>query len=256
MFIDTHIHLDGEEFDADRMEVVSRAVAAGAERLYVPGINLASIETVKAVCAACPDVCRGMIGLHPEDVKADYREVLDEIHSHLKDMEWTAIGEIGLDYYWSREFEKEQQEAFEIQAEWGRETHLPLMIHCRKAQNDMVRILRGKQGLTGVFHCFTGNTHEAEELLAFDGFCLGIGGVLTFKKSNLPETLAAAVPLGRIVLETDAPYMAPVPHRGERNESAFIPHIIEKLAEAYKTTPEEVARVTTENAKRMFELTN
>ena len=258
-FIDTHIHLDGEEYDADRQQVVSRAVASGAEMLFVPGINLASVGTVKDVCATYPDVCRGMIGLHPEDVKADYREVLAELRTHLDDIPWIAIGEIGLDYYWSREFENEQQEAFEVQVEWGSERSLPLMIHSRKAQNDIVHILRGKQGVRGVFNCFTGNAHEAEELLSFDGFCLGIGGVLTFKKSNLPETLAAAVPLQRIVLETDAPYMAPVPHRGERNESSFIVNIINRLAEVYNVSPEEVAQVTTRTAKKMFqinELTN
>jgi len=169
---------------------------------------------------------------------------------------YIAIGEIGLDFYWSREYENEQLAAFESQVQWAIEARLPLMIHCRKAQNEMVRILRRYEGQLpgGVFHCFTGNEHEAEELLAFEGFALGIGGVLTFKKSNLPQTLPAVVPLSRIVLETDAPYMAPVPHRGERNESSFIPHVIEKMAEAYGTTVDEVARITTDNVKRIFPL--
>ncbi len=141
-----------------------------------------------------------------------------------------------------------------MQVQWAIETRLPLMIHCRKAQNEMVRILRKYEGRLsgGIFHCFTGNAHETEELLAFDGFALGIGGVLTFKKSNLPETLATAVPLNRIVLETDAPYMAPVPHRGSRNESAYIVHVIDKLAEVYGTTAEEVGRITTETAESTF----
>ncbi len=262
-FIDTHTHIDGEEFTEDLAEVVQRAKDAGAVKLFVPGINASSVETIKTVCRQFPDYCYGMIGLHPEDVRADYAEVIAAMQSTLQADEaqhsgngrpWIAIGEIGLDFYWSREFEAEQLAAFEMQVQWAVEARLPLMIHCRKAQNEMVKILRKYEGRLpgGVFHCFTGNAHEAEELLAFDGFVLGIGGVLTFKKSNLPETLAAAVPLNRIVLETDAPYMAPVPHRGSRNESAYIVHVIDKLAEVYGVTPEDVGRITTENAESVF----
>lgn len=271
-YIDTHTHIDGEEFREDLADVVQRAKDAGAVKLFVPGINAASVETIKAVCKQFPDYCYGMIGLHPEDVRADYADVIAEMRRIQEADEaltlaekdnaqhsagsrpWIAVGEIGLDFYWSREFEKEQLAAFEMQVQWAIEAKLPLMIHCRKAQNEMVKILRKYEGKLhgGVFHCFTGNAHEAEELLAFDGFALGIGGVLTFKKSNLPETLAAAVPLNRIVLETDAPYMAPVPHRGTRNESAYITHVIDKLAEVYGTTPEEVGRITTETALQVF----
>lgn len=254
-FIDTHTHIDGEEFRDDLDLVVQRAITAGALKLFVPGINLASIATVKDVCRRFPGYCYGMIGLHPEDVKADFNEVLDVMEAQLHG-DWIAIGEVGLDYYWSREFEKEQLSAFERQVKWSIDTSLPLMIHCRKAQNEMVKVLRKYEGSLpgGVFHCFTGNELEARELLSFDGFCLGIGGVLTFKKSKLPETLANAVPLDRIVLETDAPYMAPVPHRGERNESAYIVDIIEKMAECYGVTAEEVAQVTTDNAQRIFKV--
>lgn len=254
-FIDTHTHIDGEEFRDDLDLVVQRAITAGALKLFVPGINLASIATVKDVCRRFPGYCYGMIGLHPEDVKADFNEVLDVMEAQLQG-DWIAIGEVGLDYYWSREFEKEQLSAFERQVKWSIDTSLPLMIHCRKAQNEMVKVLRKYEGSLpgGVFHCFTGNELEARELLSFDGFCLGIGGVLTFKKSKLPETLANAVPLDRIVLETDAPYMAPVPHRGERNESAYIVDIIEKMAECYGVTAEEVAQVTTDNAQRIFKV--
>lgn len=254
-FIDTHTHIDGEEFKDDLDDVILRAREAGATSLFVPGINEASVESVRNVCSRYPGYCHAMIGLHPEDVKADYSEVIGRMKKELSEgYPAIAIGEIGLDFYWSREFEREQLEAFEMQVVWAIEAQLPLMIHCRKAQNEMVKILRKYEGQLpgGVFHCFTGNEHEAEELLAFDGFCLGIGGVLTFKKSNLPATLANVVPLNRIVLETDAPYMAPVPHRGTRNESAFITHIIEKLAESYGTTAEVVEQVTTENATRLF----
>ena len=255
-YIDTHTHIDGEEFKDDLDEVVVRAKAAGAIQLLVPGINYDSIASIKTVCERFPDFMRPMIGLHPEDVKEDYKEVLGKMHQELNDDKWIAIGEVGLDYYWSREFEKEQLDAFEQQVQWSVETQLPLMIHCRKAQNEMVKIIRRyeKELPGGVFHCFTGNQHEAQELLQFDRFVLGIGGVSTFKKSHLAEDLAAVVPMDRIVLETDAPYMAPAPHRGERNESSFIPFIIEKLALAYGVSNEALADATTATARKVFRL--
>ena len=250
--IDTHCHIDGEEFVEDIDEVIARAREAGVQAIGVPGINLQSLDTVVSVCKRYPGYCYPMLGLHPEDVKADWREVLDKIKPRLTDA--IAIGEVGLDYYWSREFEKEQLEAFEEQVRWSVELQLPLMIHCRKAQNEMVTILkRYKDDLPGgVFHCFTGNAIEAQELLQFDRFVLGIGGVLTFKKSKLPETLAEVVPLDRIVLETDAPYMAPVPMRGQRNEPAFVAHVMRKLAEVYGVSDETVDEVTTANVARIF----
>lgn len=249
-FIDTHIHIDDEEFKEDLDEVIQRARNAGAIKLFIPAINLDSVKTISEICQRYPGFCFGMVGLHPEEVKEDYADVISKMAMD----DAIAIGEVGLDFYWSREYEKEQLAAFEKQVEWSIERHLPLMIHCRKAQNEMVKILRRyeKELCGGVFHCFTGNEHEAQELLQFDGFALGIGGVLTFKKSNLPTTLPSVVPLERIVLETDAPYMAPVPHRGKRNESSYIPYIIERMAEAYGVEPEEVGRITTENAERIF----
>lgn len=257
-FIDTHCHLDGEEFAADRDEVVARARAAGVMKVLVPGIDLKSCQTVIDLCRKYPGYCYPMLGLHPEEVRADWREVLDAIAPALA--ETIAIGEVGLDFYWSREFEQEQLEAFEHQVRWSVETRLPLMIHCRKAQNEMVTILkRYRDDLPGgVFHCFTGNEIEARELLQFDRFVLGIGGVLTFKKSNLPQTLAGddmqspTVPLSRIVLETDAPYMAPVPHRGQRNEPSFVFEVLRKLAEVYGVSEAEVARQTTVNVLEVF----
>ena len=264
-FIDTHCHLDGEEFAADRDEVVARAREAGVTKVFVPGIDLKSCQSVLDVCRQYPDYCYPMLGLHPEEVRADWHEVLDSMgmvlseslsattHSEPSPMSPIAIGEVGLDFYWSREFEQEQLEAFEEQVRWSVETRLPLMIHCRKAQNEMVTILKKyRDNLPGgVFHCFTGNEIEARELLQFDRFVLGIGGVLTFKKSNLPQTLAV-VPLNRIVLETDAPYMAPVPHRGKRNEPAFVLEVLRKLAEVYDVSEEEIARQTTANVHEVF----
>ena len=255
-YIDTHIHIDGVEFDSDRSLVVERARKAGVLKMFVPAINMDSLQKVEEMARLFPNFAFPMIGLHPEDVKEDYKEVLDKMHLEIRNDNYIAIGEVGLDYYWSREFEKEQLDAFEQQVHWSIETRLPLMIHCRKAQNEMVKIIRRyeKELPGGVFHCFTGNQHEAVELLQFEKFVLGIGGVSTFKKSHLAEDLAAVVPMDRIVLETDAPYMAPAPHRGERNESSFIPFIIEKLALAYGTSNEEIADTTTATAKRVFRI--
>lgn len=256
-FIDTHTHLDGEEFDGDREQVMQRARQAGVEKVFIPAIDLKSVETVLDKCHKFPGFAYPMVGLHPEEVRADWSDVLDRMRQYLKPgNEFIAIGEVGLDYYWSREFEHEQMQAFERQVEWSIEARLPLMIHCRKGQNEMVQMLRHyeKDLPGGVFHCFTGNEHEAEELLQFDNFVLGVGGVLTFKKSHLPDVLPSAVPLNRIVLETDSPYMAPVPMRGQRNESAYVKYVLTKLAEVYGVEEDKVASVTTENVKRVFPL--
>ena len=257
--IDTHAHLDGEEFRDDLPDVIARAREAGVTKIFVPAIDLPSSLAIPKLCLQHPGYLFPMVGLHPEEVKADWRDVLEKIKTTLSfpkggDGLPLAIGEVGLDFYWSREFEAEQLSAFEEQVKWSVETRLPLMIHCRKAQNEMVKILRRYENDLpgGVFHCFTGNQIEARELLSFDRFVLGIGGVLTFKKSHLPEDLPAAVPLERIVLETDSPYMAPVPNRGKRNEPAFVALVMQRLAEAYGVTPEEVERKTDENVKRVF----
>ena len=255
--IDTHCHLDGEEFAVDRNEVVARARAAGVTKVFVPAIHLQSCQTVLDVCRQYLGYCYPMLGLHPEEVRADWKTVLAQLKSSIlhQPSSIIAIGEVGLDYYWSREFEQEQLEAFEEQVRWSVETCLPLMIHCRKAQNEMVAILKKYAADLpgGVFHCFTGNEIEARELLQFDRFVLGIGGVLTFKKSNLPQTLAV-VPLNRIVLETDAPYMAPVPHRGQRNEPAFVLEVLRKLAEVYGVSEEQVCQQTNANVACVFGL--
>lgn len=266
--VDTHTHLDGEEFDEDRSEVILRAKEAGVGMVFLPAIDVKTSEAVLKLSHEYPGYAYPMVGLHPEEVKADWKEQLKKIEAildaHLTAVDglngikyksdYIAIGEIGLDFYWSREFEKEQLEAFEKQVEWSCETGLPLMIHCRKAQNEMLHILRKwKNKLPGgVFHCFTGNQQEAKELLEYDNFVLGIGGVSTFKSSHLREDLPAAVPLERIVLETDSPYMAPVPYRGKRNESAFVVQVMKTLATAYGVSEEEVAKVTNQNVERVF----
>lgn len=263
-FVDTHAHLDGEEFKDDLSLVIKRAKDSGVCAIFLPGVDSSSVASVMEVSRKYPDYCFPMIGLQPEEVRGDWRDVLammrkalnDNASESLAQPRYIAIGECGLDFYWSREFEKEQLAAFEEQVKWSVETRLPLMIHCRKAQNELLHILRNyeKDLPGGVFHCFTGNQKEAEDYLRFDKFVLGIGGVSTFKSSHLREDLPAVVPLSRIVLETDSPYMAPVPNRGKRNESAFVGLVLENLAKCYATSAEEVARVTNENVRRTFPL--
>lgn len=256
--IDTHTHIDGEEFAEDRALAVQRAKEAGVEKVFVPAIDLKSVSSVLQTCRQFPGYAYPMIGLHPEEVKADWRNQLAQMKPMLDNPShpFIAIGEVGLDYYWSREFEAEQLQAFEEQVEWAAEYDLPLMIHCRKAQNEMVHILKRHEkelARGGVFHCFTGNEKEAEQLLRFDNFVLGIGGVLTFKKSHLPEVLAG-IPIDRIVIETDSPYMAPVPMRGKRNESAYVAFVLKRIAEIYGISEDEADRRTTANALRIFRL--
>lgn len=277
--IDTHTHLDAEEFDEDRAEAFARAREAGVGKVFLPAIDVKTTHAVLALSREYPGYAYPMIGLHPEEVKADWKDQLAELRKILEEhriignanpagdscnanpaddspriSDFIAIGEIGLDYYWSREFEQEQLEAFEEQVKWSVETRLPLMIHCRKAQNEMVHLLRQyqKELPGGVFHCFTGNQKEAEELLSFDNFVLGIGGVSTFKSSHLREDLPAAVPMNRIILETDSPYMAPVPYRGKRNESAFVIEVLKTLAKAYGVSEEEFAEQTNKNVESVF----
>ena len=270
--IDTHTHLDAEEFDEDRAEAFARAREAGVGKVFLPAIDVKTTHAVLALSREYPGYAYPMIGLHPEEVKADWKDQLAELRKILEEhriignanpagdspqfSDFIAIGEIGLDYYWSREFEQEQLEAFEEQVKWSVETRLPLMIHCRKAQNEMVHLLRQyqKELPGGVFHCFTGNQKEAEELLSFDNFVLGIGGVSTFKSSHLREDLPAAVPMNRIILETDSPYMAPVPYRGKRNESAFVIEVLKTLAKAYGVSEEEFAEQTNKNVESVFHL--
>ena len=253
--IDTHAHLDGPEFADDLDDVITRAKEAGVGKIFIPAINEDSIKTVPETCRKYPNYLYPMMGLQPEEVKDDYLSVLDKMHAELTSgTRYIAVGEVGLDFYWSREYEKQQLDAFERQMRWSIKTRLPLMIHCRKAQNELLHIMKPyiNELPGGVFHCFTGNQKEAERYLEFDKFVLGVGGVSTFKSSHLREDLPAAVPLTRIVLETDSPYMAPVPHRGQRNESSFVVEVMRQLAISYHVTEEEVAKQTNGNVRRVF----
>ena len=253
-FVDTHTHLFVQEFDEDRKSAVQRAVDAGVKKLCLPSITAESLPSILAMCEEFPGVCYPMAGLHPTELGNDYKATLDIIYSHLKsDNRFIAVGEVGLDFYWDDTRKKEQLDAFDAQIGWALETGLPLAIHSRSAFKELYDVMtayRGK-GLTGVFHCFSGSEEEAQKLLSFDGFYLGIGGVVTYKKSALPSVLKN-VPLDRVLLETDSPYLPPVPFRGKRNESAYIPYVAEFLAGVYECSVNEVARVTTENANKLF----
>ncbi len=253
-FVDTHTHLFCKEFDEDRAAVVERALSAGVGRLCLPSINVETLPALLAMCDSYPGICHPMMGLHPTDVTADYRCSLVQMERILKsDKRFIAVGEVGLDFYWSDEFRAEQFDAFETQIGWARNMDKPLVIHSRNAFKELVEVMEKYRsaGLRGVFHCFSGSADEAAALLSYDGFFLGIGGVLTYKKSVLPSALAG-VPLERIILETDSPYLPPVPFRGKRNESAYIPYIAAVLAEIYGCSVERVAEVTTANALRLF----
>ena len=249
--IDTHCHIDEEAFDADREEVIARQQESGVEAMIVPGVNVASIETVLQVCRAHPGYCFPALGLHPEDVKADWQEQLAIVENAIRahHNELVAIGEIGLDYYWDKTFKEEQQEVLRRQLLLARELNLPVILHNREATEDIIRIVR-EVGGRGVFHCFNGSRETAQQILDM-GFYIGIGGVLTFKNSKLAEKLEN-VPLERILLETDAPYMAPVPHRGERNESRFMIHVAERLAQVYNCPVKYVIELTSANARQLF----
>ena len=258
--IDTHAHLYGSDYAADLPQVMARAREAGVTRVYLPAVDAATCREALDVARQYAGYAYPMFGLHPEEVRADYLEQLSEIKHLIDDslgadgMRPVAIGEVGLDYYWSREFADYQLDALRIKVEWSIETRLPLMIHCRKAQNELVALLSDYKSRLpgGVFHCFTGNCQEARQLLQFDNFVLGIGGVLTFRKSHLPDVLPAVCPLDRIVLETDSPYMAPVPMRGKRNESAYVSHVLVRIAQAYGVTVDEADRITTQTAMRIL----
>lgn len=277
---DTHCHIDEEAFAADREEVIARQRAAGVEAMIVPGVNVASIDTVLEVCHQHTGYCFPALGLHPEDVKADWQTALETVETAIRAhrSELVAIGEIGLDYYWDKTYKTEQQEVLRHQLLLARELDLPVILHNREATEDILTIVKemvngkwpnGK--CFGVFHCFNGSKETAQQILEM-GFYLGIGGVLTFKNCKLSDTLSdlnaqwsngsihrtssivQSSLFERLVLETDAPYMAPVPHRGERNESRFIQHVAERLASVFSTTPDAIIAQTTTNAKRLFGL--
>lgn len=259
MIVDTHTHLYCEEFDNDRDAVVERALAEGVTKLVMPNIDVSSLPRLLKMCADYPSVCYPLIGLHPEEVRADYELALGDMRQRLEESfssessKYIGIGEVGLDFYWDSTFRTQQLDAFEQQVRWAVEFDLPLVIHSRNAFQELYAIMEKYRSTTlrGIFHCFGGTVEEAQALLSFPGFKLGIGGAVTYKKSTLPEVLRS-VPLNRIVVETDAPYLAPVPHRGRRNESAYIVDTVRCLAGIYEMTPEDISAATAQNAFEVF----
>lgn len=254
MLVDSHSHLFLEEFSDDLPLVIARARAAGVSHIFMPNIDSTTIGPLLSVCNTYKGYCFPMIGLHPTSVNADYEKELAVVESYLRQThDFVAIGEIGLDLYWDKTYLKEQLMAFEQQVEWALNYNLPIVIHSREAFEYIYKVLAPykKTPLTGVFHSFTGTAGEAARLMEFEGFKIGINGVVTFKKSSLPEALKE-IPLERIVLETDSPYLTPVPNRGKRNESAYLKDILLKVAEIYGQPVEKVAELTSENALNLF----
>ena len=254
-FIDTHTHLYDGRFDSDREAAIQRSIAAGVNRMYLPNCDHSTIEPMMDMVQRWPDHCFPMMGLHPCYVKEDYKKELDIVAGWLAQAPFAAVGEIGLDYYWDKTFVAQQKDAFGIQIDWALQYGLPIVIHTRESIQDGIDLVRSKQkgDLRGVFHCFSGDVAEARQIVDL-GFLLGIGGVVTYKKSTLGEVLEA-IPLEHIVLETDAPYLAPVPHPGRRHESSYLPVVAHRIAELKQCNVTEIARVTTANAERLFQTT-
>jgi len=252
--IDTHTHLYLKEFKEDIDAVIMDALANKVEKFFLPGIDSTTIDDLLQLEANYPDNCFAMMGLHPCSVKQDYEKELTIIKEWLDKRTFCAIGEIGLDLYWDTTFKQEQFDCFNLQMELALEKNLPIVIHCRNAMRETIDTVKpfAEKGLKGIFHCFGGTIKEANEIIEM-GFLLGIGGVVTYKKSGLDEVLKH-IDLKHIVLETDSPYLTPVPYRGKRNVSAYIKIIAEKVAEIKNCTIEEVAEVTTENVIKIFKL--
>ncbi len=248
---DTHCHLYSESFDADRMEMMKRSQTAGVEKMYLPAIDSRTHEAMLKMETDFPQ-CVAMMGLHPCSVNNNYKNEVRIVEEWLAKRYFVAIGEIGLDYYWSKEFTKQQADAFTTQMQWALDKNIPIVIHTRNAMQPTIDLVKpfASRGLRGIFHCFSGNTDEAKQIVNL-GFYLGIGGVITYKKSGLPEALKN-ISLDKIVLETDAPYLPPVPYRGKRNESSYLTFIAAKLADVKGVSVEEVTEITTKNAEKIF----
>ena len=265
--IDTHTHIYDHQFSLDRSETVQRALEAGVKMMLLPNVDASTIAPMLELHEQYPNCTRVMMGLQPEEVKEDYKEVLSMMEKELDEarpasrvsqsrVHYVGVGEVGLDFYWDATYEKQQLDAFETQLDWAKQLKLPLSIHCRNAFDKMVHILEKKQdgGLRGIMHCFTGTEDEAKAYIDL-GFHLGLGGVTTYKNCGVKDFLPN-LPLERIVLETDAPYLAPVPCRGKRNEPAFLVHTAQKIADSLEMSLEKLATVTTQNVTSLFQLTD
>jgi len=254
-FIDTHSHLYAEEFQGDMSDVIQRVKASGVDKVLLPNIEQASFQAMMDLSTAYSSLCLPMMGLHPCSVQEEtYKDELAFVHKQLSHYQFIGIGEIGMDLHWDKSTQKIQQEALEVQCKWAIEYNLPVALHTRNATNEVIDIIASLQNgnLSGVFHCFGDGLPEAQRIIDL-GFKLGIGGVLTFKNSGLDKVIKD-VDMSHLVLETDAPYLAPTPYRGKRNESSYIPLIAQKLADIKEISIEQVAEITTQNAKELFRI--
>lgn len=252
MITDTHTHLYSEQFDEDRNEMILRAKKAGVSRFFIPAIDSSTSEAMFQLEKNYPKDVFLMMGLHPTSVDENYKKELEFVKSWIDKKSFFAIGEIGIDLYWDKSFLKQQQEAFKTQIQWAKEKKLPIVIHCREAFDEIFEVLESEKSddLRGIFHCFTGTKEQALQAISYN-MKLGIGGVVTFKNGKIDQFLHE-IDLKHIVLETDAPYLAPVPYRGKRNESAYITNVIDKLVDVYGLTYDEIAEITTQNSKDVF----
>ncbi|MCC6600926.1 MAG: TatD family hydrolase [Crocinitomicaceae bacterium] len=254
-WIDTHCHLYHSQFDADREAMVERAIAGGIRTMLLPNISEETIDPMLALCDHFPTNCFPMLGLHPCDVKGDYDEVLQRMEQIFLQHRFFGVGETGIDLHWDKSTLALQIESFRTHIQWAKRMHLPLIIHARESFNEIFSVLdeMNDDHLKGIFHCFTGTEAQAKKIIEYGGFMLGIGGVLTYEKSGL-DSVVKHLPLEYLVLETDAPFLAPKPFRGKRNESGYLIYIADRLSGAMNISPEEIAGVTTDNARRIFSL--
>lgn len=252
MMIDTHCHLYSEEFQHDIDKVISQAKANGVTKFYLPAIDSSSLKAMLALEKKYPNECFAMMGLHPCYVKDNYKAELAIVQQQLQSRPFVAVGEIGLDFYWDKTFTTQQHNAFELQMQWALDYKLPIVIHTRNAMQETINMVKpfAAKGLTGIFHCFSGSYESAKQITNMN-FMLGVGGVITYKNAGLAEALQN-IPNAFLVLETDAPYLAPVPFRGKRNESSYLTYVIEKLANSKQISVEAMAAITTDNAQRLF----
>tara|TARA_R110002073_G_scaffold4213_1_gene27926 strand:+ start:64188 stop:64955 length:768 start_codon:yes stop_codon:yes gene_type:complete len=251
---DTHTHLYSEQFDSDRSEMIQRALDLGVSRFFIPAIDSSYTAAMLQLEKEFPKHVYLMMGLHPTSVKENYKEELQLVKEWLEKRNFYAVGEIGIDLYWDTSFLQQQQDAFKLQIEWAKEKELPIVIHCRDAFNEIFEVLEEVKDarLNGIFHCFTGDLKQAHQAISYN-MKLGIGGVVTFKNGGINKFLNE-IPLEQVVLETDAPYLAPTPYRGKRNESSYIVNVLDKLVDIYNLTPQEIARITTQNSKDVFRI--
>ena len=252
--IDTHAHIYLPEFEPETDTLLTRAAEAGVTKVLMPAIDTGRHESLLSLEKRNPATCLAMMGLHPCSVKENYTAELDTVKTWLDKRNFVAVGEIGLDFYWDKTYTTQQYDAFEKQIGWAIEKNIPIVIHSRNATDECIKVIRQYQNgkLRGVFHCFSGDARQAEEVMDL-GFYLGIGGVVTFKNAGLDKVMEQ-VPMDKVVLETDAPYLAPVPFRGKRNEPSYLKYVVEKLAGIKNISPDEVGRITTENASALFGL--